>query len=47
MGTIKYPAEKALKLLRVLPRVALGNIRDNPNSKQNVKIQHFAIIIQP
>uniref|UniRef100_A0A240SY96 Large ribosomal subunit protein uL15m n=1 Tax=Phlebotomus papatasi TaxID=29031 RepID=A0A240SY96_PHLPP len=29
--------DKALKMLRALPRVALGNIRDNPNSKKNNK----------
>lgn len=36
MGSVKHTTEKALHLLRTLPRVSLGNIRDNPNSKQNV-----------
>lgn len=36
MGSVKNTAEKGLQLLRCLPRVSLGNIRDNPNSKQNV-----------
>jgi RNA binding exosome subunit len=29
----KHTTEKALKLLRHLPRVQIGNIRNNPNSK--------------
>lgn len=37
MGSVKHTTEKALHLLRTLPRVSLGNIRDNPNSKQNVR----------
>lgn len=37
MSAAKQSSEKALKMLRNLPRVALGNIRDNPNSKQNDK----------
>lgn len=36
MASTIHTTEKALKLLRTLPRVSLGNIRDNPNSKQNV-----------
>lgn len=34
MGSVKYTTEKALELLRFLPRVQIGNIRNNPNSKQ-------------
>ncbi|CAO1438520.1 unnamed protein product [Diamesa serratosioi] len=37
MAGIKHTTEKALKMLRTLPRVALGNIRDNPNSRKNDK----------
>jgi large subunit ribosomal protein L15 len=29
----KHTTEKALQLLRHLPRVQIGNIRNNPNSK--------------
>lgn len=29
----KHTTEKALHLLRYLPRVSLSNIRDNPGSK--------------
>lgn len=29
----KNTADKALIMLRTLPRVSLGNIRDNPGSK--------------
>lgn len=36
MGTVKHTTEKALHLLRKLPRISLANIRNNPNSKQNV-----------
>ena len=42
MGSVKHTTEKALDLLRKLPRVTLGNIRDNPNSKQNVNIKLYA-----
>lgn len=41
MASTLHTTEKALKLLRQLPRVTLGNIRDNPNSKQNVSAVHF------
>lgn len=34
MGSAKHTTEKALELLRYLPRVQIGNIRNNPNSKQ-------------
>jgi len=37
MASTFHTTEKALKLLRKLPRISLGNIRDNPNSKQNDK----------
>lgn len=37
MGSVKHTTEKALQMMRSLPRVSLGNIRDNPNSKQNVR----------
>lgn len=37
MANVKHTTEKALKMLRNLPRVTLGNIRDNPKAKQNVK----------
>lgn len=30
----KHTSEKALSLLRYLPRVCLNNIRDNPGSKR-------------
>lgn len=30
--------EKALKMLRSLPRVSLANIRDNPGSRQGVSV---------
>lgn len=37
MGSSKQTTEKALQLLRYLPRVQIGNIRNNPNSKQPTK----------
>jgi len=37
MASTLHTTEKALKLMRQLPRVSLANIRDNPNSKQNDK----------
>lgn len=37
MSATIQTTEKALRLLRNLPRVGLGNIRDNPNSKQSVR----------
>lgn len=48
MSSVKQSSEKALKMLRSLPRVSLGNIRDNPNSKQKVStiklcIKHSSI----
>lgn len=36
MSYIKH-TEKALNLIRGLPRVTLGNIRDNPGSRQQSK----------
>lgn len=35
----KHTSEKALSLLRYLPRVALTNIRDNPGSKSVSKLR--------
>ncbi|XP_050067439.1 39S ribosomal protein L15, mitochondrial [Anopheles maculipalpis] len=35
--SVKHTTEKALQMLRTLPRVTIGNIRDNPQSKQNPK----------
>lgn len=37
MAHLRESAEKALKMLRTLPRVQIGNIRPNPNSKKNTK----------
>ncbi|XP_058459947.1 large ribosomal subunit protein uL15m [Malaya genurostris] len=37
MSKIKHTTEKALLMLRSLPRVSLNNIRDNPNSKKPQK----------
>lgn len=37
MANLQNAADKALKMLRTLPRVQIGNIRPNPNSKQNDK----------
>lgn len=34
MGSVKHTTEKALKMLRSLPRVCLSNIRDNPGAKK-------------
>lgn len=36
MPHLRETADKALKMLRTLPRVQIGNLRPNPNSKQNV-----------
>lgn len=36
MAHLRESSDKALKLLRTLPRVQIGNLRPNPNSKQNV-----------
>lgn len=41
MASTFHTTEKALRLLRKLPRVSLANIRDNPKSKQNVNIFIF------
>lgn len=38
MASTYHTTEKALRLLRKLPRVSLANIRDNPKSKQPVNI---------
>lgn len=35
MGSTHNTVDRALKLLRTLPRVQIGNIRDNPYSKRN------------
>jgi large subunit ribosomal protein L15 len=37
MAGLKHTSEKALQMLRSLPRVSLANIRDNPNSKIKTK----------
>ncbi|KAM7358742.1 mitochondrial ribosomal protein L15 [Cochliomyia hominivorax] len=37
MPHMRETADKALKMLRTLPRVQIGNLRPNPNSKQNDK----------
>uniref|UniRef100_T1PIL0 Large ribosomal subunit protein uL15m n=1 Tax=Musca domestica TaxID=7370 RepID=T1PIL0_MUSDO len=37
MSQFRETADKALKMLRTLPRVQIGNIRPNPQSKQNDK----------
>lgn len=36
MASLKESADRALKMLHGLPRVQLGNLRPNPNSKKNV-----------
>lgn len=36
MSGITQNTEKALKMLRSLPRISLANIRPNPNSRANV-----------
>lgn len=33
----KQTTEKALQMLRALPRVSLGNIRDNPGTRLQVR----------
>uniref|UniRef100_D3TMK5 Large ribosomal subunit protein uL15m n=1 Tax=Glossina morsitans morsitans TaxID=37546 RepID=D3TMK5_GLOMM len=35
MASLKESADRALKMLHGLPRVQLGNLRPNPNSKKN------------
>lgn len=43
MGSTKQTTEKALNLLRYLPRVQIGNIRNNPNAtvpKRRGRAQH-------
>lgn len=37
MGSVKHTTEKALLMLRSLPRVALTNVRDNPGARQKTK----------
>lgn len=37
MGSTKQTTEKALQLLRYLPRLQIGNIRNNPNARKNEK----------
>lgn len=39
--------EKALKMLRNLPRVSLANIRDNPGSRQGVSFPQGDHIYNP
>lgn len=34
MGSTKQTTEKALNLLRYLPRLQIGNIRNNPKSRK-------------
>lgn len=34
MGSVKQTTEKALELLRYLPRVQIGNLRNNPNARK-------------
>ena len=34
MGSTKQTTEKALHLLRFLPRLQIGNIKNNPNARQ-------------
>lgn len=34
MGSVKHTTEKALQMLRSLPRVSIANIRDNPGSRK-------------
>lgn len=38
MSGAKGTVDRALKMLRTLPRVEIGNLRPNPNSKQPVSI---------
>lgn len=37
MGSTKHTTEKALNLLRYLPRLQIGNIRNNPNARAPTK----------
>lgn len=37
MASVKHTTEKALQMLRSLPRVCLANIKDNPNAKKPTK----------
>lgn len=41
MAHLRETSDKALKLLRTLPRVQIGNLRPNPNSKQNVSLNRL------
>lgn len=43
MAHVRETADKALKMLRTLPRVQIGNLRPNPNSKQNVSASFFIL----
>lgn len=45
MGSVKHTTEKAIQMMRTLPRVSLGNIRDNPNSKQNVSVGLLRLLL--
>uniref|UniRef100_A0A1A9WH57 Large ribosomal subunit protein uL15m n=1 Tax=Glossina brevipalpis TaxID=37001 RepID=A0A1A9WH57_9MUSC len=37
MASLRESADRALKMLRTLPRVQIGNLRPNPNSKKSAK----------
>lgn len=37
MGSVKHTTEKALQMLRSLPRVSLSNIRDNPGARKKTQ----------
>lgn len=37
MGSVKHSTEKALSMLRSLPRVSLNNIRNNPGARKDSK----------
>lgn len=37
MANLKHTSEKALQMLRSLPRISFGNIRDNPNARIKTK----------
>lgn len=44
MSSLRHNTERALRMLRGLPRVSLGNIRDNPGSK--ICVSFFVIICE-
>lgn len=46
MPHLRETADKALKMLRTLPRVQIGNLRPNPNSKQNVSFLIHQVLHQ-